>query len=255
MENEEHQSNELNCIEKIEMFFNDQVCPLGDSNPKIKEWENKVMLAIENAKLEYCELVEGFFDKRHEKQFDKQLSAQQFKEVYKWLGINLNTLGCIMLDLESIFEPPQDSDGLYYSPDKEKYWIDGFVAQKNPHITLLYGLLQTGKNYELHIKKLLTDCILTEVEIESIGYFDSPYPDEPYYCIVAHIKVTPELLDAHQRLEFLPHINTFTGGYKPHLTLAYVKKDDNRDNWIDTYKYFIGKKLKVKPELNFGGDK
>lgn len=32
----------------------------------------------------------------------KQLSAHQFEEVYKWLGLNLSKLGCLMLDLEPL---------------------------------------------------------------------------------------------------------------------------------------------------------
>lgn len=195
----------------------------------------------------------------------KQLKSHDFPEVYKWLGINLNTLGIVMLDVEPIIITHWiGQDGvsaylqdfpLYYAKNKERFWIDGLVLDKG-HVTLLYGLLEQGKNYEPHIKKVLEGWEMDSVEIESFGYFESPYPDEEYYCIVAHIKVTPELMEGHQRLEFLPHINTFAG-YKPHMTVAYIQKNaDTRDQFIaDLTKEFVGKKLKIKEDFNLGSKK
>ena len=196
----------------------------------------------------------------------KQLKSHDFAEVYKWLGINLNKLGCVMLDLDPIEVPrdmidgfthyPKFQDKLYFAKDKERFWIDGWVVDKVPHITLLYGLLDEAKNYEPHIEQVLKGWRLNEIEIEDVDYFNSPYEDEKYYCIVAHIKVTDELLEGHRRLEFLPHINTFAG-YKPHMTIAYIKKDEEfRDDFISNLKTeLVGKKLKVKEEINLGGNK
>lgn len=195
----------------------------------------------------------------------KQLKSHDFPEVYQWLGINLNKLGCVMLDLEPVKIDhwlAQDSVSsyklgfpFYYANNKERFWIDGYVADKVPHITLLYGLLEEAKNYAPHISKVLAGWKLDSVEVDHFGYFDSPYPDEPYYCVVAHIKVTPELLEGHHRLEFLPHINTFAE-YKPHMTIAYIKKEDVvRDNLIaDLEKEFKGKRLKVEEKVNLGGN-
>lgn len=201
----------------------------------------------------------------------KQLSSHQFKEVYQWLGINLSKLGCLMLDTEPLKLPShiiQDWETgtqvnfdkffmelfMYKANNKERFWIDGYVGE-TPHLTLLYGFPTEAINYKPHIENVLTDWEMDTVEIEDIGYFPSPYEDEQYYCIVAHIKVTDELLEGHQRLEFLPHINTFAG-YKPHVTIAYLKKDDTaRDIFIEDLKHaFVGKKLKVTG-LNFGGNK
>ena len=196
-----------------------------------------------------------------------QLKSHDFAEVYKWLGINVNKLGCVMLDLEPLSVDHwlgQNSATSYIyslplhkSQNKERFWIDGWVAKDVPHLTLLYGLLEEGKNYAPHVEKVLSNWKLNEVEIEDISYFPSPYADEQYWCIVAHIKVTPELLEGHQRLEFLPHINTFAG-YKPHMTLCYIKKVDEqqRDHFIEDFrKEWKGKKLKVKDEINLGGNK
>lgn len=200
----------------------------------------------------------------------KQLSSHNFKNVYQGLGINLSKLGCVMLDTEPIVLPnfiiqdPKSGSGCnwdalfgletYKSKDPERFWIDGYVGHQ-PHVTLLYGLLHEAKNYEWHIEQLLEGWEMPTVTIESVGHFDSPYADEPYYCIVAHLEVTNKLLEGHQRLEFLPHINTFAG-YKPHVTIGYIKKDDVYLNMFkeDLNHYLHGKELKIIG-LNLGGNK
>ncbi len=202
----------------------------------------------------------------------KQLNSHNFKEVYQWLGIDLNKLGCLMLDTEPLKLPNhiiQDWETgagvnfdtffkelfMYQANNKDRFWIDGFVGEKSPHLTLLYGFLTEAKDYKPHIEKVLEGWSMPSVKIADIGYFESPYEDEPYYCVVAHIEVTDELLEGHRRLEFLPHINTFTG-YKPHITIAYIKKGETvRDIFIEDLKTaFVGKELKVTG-LNFGGNK
>lgn len=190
-----------------------------------------------------------------------QISSHQFPEVYKNLGINLSKLGCVMLDLEPLdnaYSIEVDGAGvaLYYAHNKERFWIDGWIFD-HPHVTLLYGLLYEAKNYESHIESVLTGWKCDEVEISDIGFFDSPYDDEPYWCLIAHIKISDELMEGHQRLELLPHINTFTG-YKAHATICYLDKrqgEEYRDRMIEQFKQmWIGRKLKVK-ELNLGGNK
>ena len=89
-----------------------------------------------------------------------QLKAHDYPEVYKGLGLNLATLGCVMLDLVPLenmhsIEAEGHKEGLYYAKDKSRFWIDGWCADKTPHITLLYGLLQTAKNYKWHIDQVM----------------------------------------------------------------------------------------------------
>lgn len=192
-----------------------------------------------------------------------QLSAHQFKEVYEGLGLNLSTLGCVMLDVEPLknmysFGREIDGVALYYAKDKSRFWINGWVVDKLAHVTLLYGLIQTAKNYEKHIAQVMSGWECPEVEVEDIGFFPSPYPDEPYYCIVAHIKADEKLLEGHQRLQFLPHVDTFAG-YKIHMTICYLAAElgeKYRDEMIEQFKtMWVGKKLKTKMPLNLGGDK
>jgi len=186
----------------------------------------------------------------------KQLNSHNFEEVYKELDINLDTLGCVMLDLlpfGSMGGSVRSSEDLYYSSNPDRKWIDGWVAGSVPHITLLYGLLDNAHNWEKHIEAVLGGWKMDTVEIDHIGYFESPYEDEAYYCLVAHIKVTPELVEGHNRLEFLPHINTFTG-YKPHMTIGYIKKDETlREDYLKRLNdFWAGKKIIVKQGINLG---
>jgi 2'-5' RNA ligase len=184
----------------------------------------------------------------------KQLSAHQFKDMYAELGYSLDKLGCIMLDLEPLKFDLREADA-YYAKDKKRFWIAGNVAGKTPHVTLLYGLIRSGEELKKHVDTVLDGTIPKTVTVDHVSYFDTPpNVDEDYYCIVAHLKITSELQEAHERLQFLPHIDTFTG-YKAHFTLCYIKKDKTkRDFIIDKLnKKYAGKEIKAG-KLNYGGE-
>jgi 2'-5' RNA ligase len=170
------------------------------------------------------------------------------KKVGKWIRV--------MLDLDgSKIEDHIDPQNLYFSKDKQKFWIKGFVAGKVPHVTLLYGLLKSATLYKKYIDQVLTGWELKSVTVDKIGCFESSFKDEPYYCIVAEVEVDPDLQEGHERLQFLPHIDTFTG-YKPHMTIAYIKKDEETKKRIMRLyeKLLVGEELKVTG-LNYGGNK
>lgn len=189
-----------------------------------------------------------------------QLNAHQFEKVYKSLGIELDSLGCVMLNIKKTDMPLMPeyenelADKFYFSEDEDRHWIDGYVARSTPHLTLLYGLLKPAEEYKYQIDDVLKGWELKTVEVESIGSFDSMYEDEKYCCIVAHIKMTPELEQGNQRIELLPHINTYTG-YKPHVTLAYIKEDPEFKEQIikEMSKELVGKTLTITG-INYGGD-
>ena len=138
-----------------------------------------------------------------------------------------------MAPLELYQKPDEiDENLLYYAKNEERFWIDGWVADKKAHVTLLYGLLWNTGITDQHIRDVLGGCGLRKVIIDHVGCFASPYKDEdPYTCVVAHLQEDEVLKEAHARLSFLPHINTFPE-YKAHMTLCYIKNDD----WVTTNK-------------------
>src|SRR5439155_25389792 len=97
-------------------------------------------------------------------------------------------------------------EDLYYAKEKDRFWIDGIVSEKVCHVTLLYGLMQSGNDWKRYVDSLLEGWSVKNVEIDNVTYFDSPYENEPYYCLIARLVVSPELLDANGRLRKLPHI-------------------------------------------------
>lgn len=157
------------------------------------------------------------------------VSKQVVEQVYQELGIEFDNLGCVMLDVEPIkVSDVISEDELYYSPDPVggKY-TQGIVSETLAHVTLLFGLMESGVKWKPQVDELLDGWNVPSVEIESVSHFPSANPGvEPYYCIVAKLKVTPGLLDGHERLENLPHISSFGDEYIPHITLAYIKQND-----------------------------
>lgn len=141
-------------------------------------------------------------------------------QALKTMGVDITKLGCVMLDVEK-----PNLDGLipeewaYSARNPARHWIKGLDAGE--HITLLFGLLQNANLILYAIDEVMAGWEAGTITVAGIGSFPSSFADEPYACIVAHIEVTVELLDAHSRLSLLPHIDTHPG-YKPHLTLGYV---------------------------------
>lgn len=148
-------------------------------------------------------------------------------EALKRRGIAVSALGCVMLDVTS---PPISgllpTTWLYSSQHPDRRWISG--AQDEGHATLLYGLLDNANTIRADIDEVLDGWEPGEIETDHVGVFPSPFDDEPYSCVVAHLTLTDGLRDAHARLSLLPHIDTHPD-YKPHVTLAYVKREYEAD--------------------------
>lgn len=184
------------------------------------------------------------------------MNSNNYRDMYKELGIDIDALGCIMLDIDASDVPNLiDPEELYFTSDPKKFWIKGFVASAHPHVTLMYGLLEQGIVWKQHVDKVLEGWDSSSITIDHVGFFPSPYKDEPYSCIVAHVDASKGLLEAHERLSLLPHINTFPG-YKAHMTLAYVKNDpETVHDIIHAYdKVLKGTKLPTKG-INYGQEK
>jgi 2'-5' RNA ligase len=177
------------------------------------------------------------------------LNAYKIKALRE-MGIEVSKLGCVMLDLEPIdaaaFAP---SNWAYYAKNPEYKWVKGFEVRS--HITLLYGLLKNANTIRWAIDEVLEGWEPGEVGIDRVGSFPSNLDGEPYACIIGHIRVTAELLDAHARLSYLPHIDTFWD-YKPHVTLGYVHKEFEQDAIATFSQATRGGAMLVPKGLNYG---
>lgn len=158
-------------------------------------------------------------------------NSYDFKKVYEDLKIDTKKLGCVMLDVDG-FEKTKEvfTEEDYYVAGPDFPWVNGFVAHPG-HLTLLYGLFDFTDKMKQPLKDVLKDWKLEDIEIEKFDKFDTPDKGHPYYCVIAKIKRTDNLYEAHKRISLLPHINTFPD-YTPHVTIAYIKHDEKRLNQI-----------------------
>lgn len=162
------------------------------------------------------------------------IKASNFPEVYENLGIDINDLGCIMVNVE----PFELSDIILqedlYNPEGTNHAM-GLVGETAPHCTLLYGLLNDGNAMRKNVDLVLSGWELNEVEIGSVDYFDGVDNETgmEYYCIVAKLVPSSGLVEANARLKMLPHLDTFPMQYIPHCSLAYVVHDEaKRDQYV-----------------------
>src|SRR5882672_4961494 len=182
------------------------------------------------------------------------ITREQREAIYQQLGIESNDLGCIMLNTEPIkVSDVVSEEELYYSLDQHNHkYTQGIVSESVPHITLLFGLMESGQYWKKQVEAALEGWELPEVEIESVSHFESSDPKEPYYCVIAKLVVSPELKEGNTRMRILPHIDTFPD-YLPHITLAYIKQDEDILSEVELLlnSRLAGKKMKVVG-VNYG---
>lgn len=156
------------------------------------------------------------------------VAARDIPGLYDGLGVDPESLGCIMIDTESVavLEHVAEAEADIYTSDDSHG--QGVAGETEAHVTLLYGLLENGNVWKDKVDAVLDGWSLPTIKIDHVGHFE--LGDK--IAIVAHVEATPELIDGHERLTLLPHVQTFSE-YKPHLTLAYVKPDQAvADKWV-----------------------
>lgn len=180
-----------------------------------------------------------------------EVPASSISNIYADLGIDTNNLGCIMLNTDplQVGDIISEEDLFGYDETTPDY-LKGFVSEGAPHVTLLYGLLQSGTEWGRYVNQLLNGLEFTSVTISEVGFFPSTNPETPYDCLIAKVEVTPVLQDANGRLRMLPHIDTFPE-YQPHITLAYVQQGKATGLIPALNERFEGKNIKVTG-LNYG---
>ena len=123
---------------------------------------------------------------------------------------------------EELFEDPEDPS---------------FGREKNPHITVLYGLLAAGPE---KFRYFFTTQKTVPIKLGRISIFD----DNERFDVVKVEVTSPELRQLNAALrEKFPHHQTYQN-YRPHATIAYVKKGNgDRHKGSD---FFLGQEFRAK---------
>lgn len=175
------------------------------------------------------------------------VNSSQFPTLYEGLGIDFDMLGCIMLNIDQKNLPQfKNPESLYENSNHS-------LASGEAHITLLFGLMKSGTEWKKQVDEVLAGWTCGQITVDSVSFFDITDPDsDSHYCIIAKIKVTPQLKEGHTRLQLLPHVDTFPE-YIPHMTIAYVLHDDKiRDDVIDYYQARLAGKTLTITGINYG---
>jgi len=185
------------------------------------------------------------------------------------LPIDTNKLGCIMLEFDPLpvmqwtVEAGLGGTFVYGNPD-EQPWVQGPVAEKGSHATLLYGLVsrvscnpfgrdrEAGHEYRQYIDPMLEDLDLVggHFYINELEVFGN---NPAYDVVVGRIESTV-LNEANRRLRLLPHVDTFVD-YKPHVTLAYVQKGTGRGFADAIWNNVMFEADLIGKAINYGGEK
>ncbi len=106
--------------------------------------------------------------------------------------------------------------GKKHISDDEIFAEDGLGREDEIHITVLYGLHDKKPD---DVQKILENIKPFEISLGKISVFTNPLKYD-----VIKIEVESEKLhELNKNLQKLPHTNAYPT-YKPHVTIAYVKK-------------------------------
>lgn len=163
-------------------------------------------------------------------------------DVLKSLGYDLASLTPVMLKTDNIRisdfkDRPED---LFYGDSYELRYVQGAVAETTAHVTLHQGILPNVPAEA--IDAVLGDYNISQVRISNVGGWPSA---DGFTTVVAHLcDYDGALLELHNRLRTLPHIDSFPD-FKPHVTLAYVRDGACMPSWLNSLNALSGKTLQV----------
>ena len=176
-------------------------------------------------------------------------------------GLKTSDLECVMLDvrpieweegyfpkLAELFGEGYNPNDLFYGDTDELKYAQGAVYDSVPHVTLLFGI-HPSLTYEEDVESVLHDWFTPDLMSQYVGFFEG----DDYYCIVAHLIPTAYLMNARRRLEALPHTTTYPE-FKPHMTLAYIKKTANLQLWLERMNKTFANRVFYVAGLNLGKD-
>ena len=142
-------------------------------------------------------------------------------DLYSRMGIDIDKLGCVMLDCETPTEMLDLVPDFFWYHDPER--PDDFGPELDSHVTLLFGLLTPAHQQREFVDEVLADWRQPEVfEVGTKWGLDVFGPKgAPYEAIVLKPAMGSPYIAANDALSRLPHVRTFPR-YAPHVTLGYV---------------------------------
>ena len=140
--------------------------------------------------------------------------------------------GCVMIDFDI-----SNWNELLQSIDKNDiYEVTGknYGLQKRPHLTLLYGLHKEVSDEDILNCFRGFEIDDFKIKIKGVSIFENPEFD----VVKLGVDSNKSLNEINRRLSELPNSNQFPE-YKPHLTLAYLKKGKGKKYENPEYSYQI----------------
>jgi len=128
--------------------------------------------------------------------------------------------GCLML----YAKVPDWNDKIHIVNKEDIYEKnDDYGYEKEPHITILYGLHHDEINKEELYEKIKELICPVTVKIENIDIFEN----DEFDVVKFNVPAINQLKEYHKEFLKFPNTQTFSG-YKPHMTIAYVKKGEGK---------------------------
>lgn len=132
--------------------------------------------------------------------------------------------GCVMIDINV----KNWNEITSFIKEEDIFVEEGL--EKEPHLTLLYGL-HSDVTEEQVIEKLKS---FNEVNININGI--DIFENEKCDVVKFNVDITEQLQSMHESLRELPHTTKYND-YKPHITIGYVKKGKGKKYIKSDYNY------------------
>lgn len=157
------------------------------------------------------------------------------------------------LDIRSAYGPDLDESDYFYGTSKDLQYAQGPVAEKVAHVTLLPGIIPS-ENYREEVSAAISGMKWPKtVHISNIDFFNPTNPEDDYYVIVAKVSPEEDLMRMHTALaKDLDYYSIYT--YTPHVTLAYIKKSANLEEWLGRMTVAYADKRIETLGMNYGDD-
>lgn len=173
-------------------------------------------------------------------------------------GLDTPDLECVMLNLGPlpVLELAPDllpEEELFFGTIPKLKYAQGAVAEKEAHVTLLFGI-HPSPMYAEDVLEALGDWGPDDILIDEVSFFPSSIEGQDYTVIVAKVVPTSNLYIARKRLEKLPFTDRFADQYRPHVTLAYIKGSDRTviKRWVDILGQHYNYSILTPTKLDLG---